>query len=140
MALPDRSIFLRGINQEVTGKKTACAPALMAGGGDIPLTYRGTSRQVFLRKGGPEGKNVGKLSFIDLAGSERASDTGKNTDRTRRLEVRARAEWKRVTMVYLRILVSLVTDNSERASSALAAPLPESIKNCFLEAEARIWP
>jgi hypothetical protein len=42
--------------------------------------------QVGLRKGGKDGKSCGKLSFIDLAGSERASDTGRNTDRTRRLE------------------------------------------------------
>ena len=42
--------------------------------------------QVNLRAHNGEGEVKGKMSFIDLAGSERAADTGKNGDRTRRLE------------------------------------------------------
>ncbi len=40
---------------------------------------------IVLRQGGPDGKVCGKLSLIDLAGSERASET-QDSNRQRRIE------------------------------------------------------
>ena len=43
--------------------------------------------QICLQRQGQRPGFGGKITFIDLAGSERAADTGKTVEKTRRLEV-----------------------------------------------------
>eukprot|EP00960_Hanusia_phi_P049898 759851-Hanusia_phi.AAC.2 len=91
----NNNVFIRGLSEHVIANAEDLMHAIQRGHqarstaateANIDSSRSHAILQVCLRKMEGKGQVVGKLSFIDLAGSERAGDTGKNGNITRRLE------------------------------------------------------
>ncbi|EKX42136.1 kinesin-like protein [Guillardia theta CCMP2712] len=91
----NNNVFIRGLSEHVIGSAEDLMHAIQRGHqarstaateANIDSSRSHAILQVCLRKMEGKGQVVGKLSFIDLAGSERAGDTGRNGNITRRLE------------------------------------------------------